>query len=239
MLEIFNPSPDAVIPVFGFGDAATKGEGCFPLFSTDNGGCASLAEVLQRYRAATPSIKLSGPRSFAPAIRATVDVVRRQPTLRHHVLVLITSGVPASEEETRAAVAEAATWPICTLQAGYFKHDQACSSNNVRAPHHIAIVVVGVGDGPWDAFEAIEGDIESIQRSAVPNFQFVDFYSTTQRNGRGPEAGLAYAALAKIPGMSSLASNTLGLSVTIAYTTDRLWIYDCTQIKRRRRNGLG
>jgi len=239
VLEIFNPSPDAVIPVFGFGDATSKGEGYFPLFSTDRGGCTSLDEILQRYREATPSIKLSGPRSFAPAIRATVDVVRRQPTLRHHVLVLITSGVPAIEEATRAAVAEAATWPICSFQAGYDQTSIApIRSNNARASHHAAIVVVGVGDGPWDALEAVEGDNAITQRAAASNFQFVDFYSTTQRNGRGPEAGLAYAALAKIPGKASLVSGALRLCVwvIVAYETDR---YGCTQSKRSQRSGLG
>lgn len=116
MLEVFSPLADAVIPAFGFGDAATKGDGCFPLFSTDLGGCTGLSDVLERYREVTPTLRLSGPRNFAPAIRATVDIARGQPSLHHHVLVIITSGVPANEDATRAAVVEAANWPICKFR---------------------------------------------------------------------------------------------------------------------------
>lgn len=61
-------------------------------------------------------------------------------------------------------------------------------------------MVVGVGDGPWDALETLPREMQPLEGTNGPLFHFVDWYGTSQRNSRNPSAGFAMAALANLPG---------------------------------------
>jgi E3 ubiquitin-protein ligase RGLG len=85
----------------------------------------------------TPNIQLSGPTSFAPLIRAAIEIVKQSGN-QYHILVIVADGqvdnvkVPIHFvilltlcKETSDAIVEATNYPL-------------------------SIITVGVGDGPWE-----------------------------------------------------------------------------------------
>lgn len=165
---------DRLIPAYGFGDATT-GDKCFP-FCADDKPSHGVQEVLQHYRQVAQSATLAGPTSFAPVIHQAIDIVKKEES--YHILVIVADGqvTDASPEgETARAIIEASQYPL-------------------------SIVVVGVGDGPWDAMETYD---DELPQRKFDNFQFVDFNrviiesgDTLYRNqGDYTEAMLAQFAL--------------------------------------------
>ncbi|KDO27438.1 hypothetical protein SPRG_07026 [Saprolegnia parasitica CBS 223.65] len=157
---------DRLIPAYGFGDITTQGSKCFPLSIAPIEG---FAEVLARYNQVTPSVKLSGPTNFAPVIREAIRITRE--THAYHILIIVADGQVTSEKETTDAIVEASNYPI-------------------------SIVVVGVGDGPWNMMHEYD---DQLPRRRFDNFQFVDFASVLKLNARNPDVGFATAALMEIP----------------------------------------
>lgn len=168
-LEVFDD--DKLIPVFGFGDNHTQDKRCFP-FYPDSRPANGFEEVLKRYGEITPGIVLAGPTNFAPVIWAAIETVREEKS--YHILVIIADGQVTNRRETEAAIVEASKYPL-------------------------SIVVVGVGDGPWDVMQ--EFDDELTER-VFDNFQFVPFDKTVrdaQKQGLNVDACFAKAALMEIP----------------------------------------
>ncbi|KAF0713058.1 hypothetical protein As57867_004527, partial [Aphanomyces stellatus] len=165
-LESFDD--DKLIPAFGFGDVTTGGRACFP-FLPNNQVCKGFDQVLERYTQITPSIQLSGPTNFAPVIRETIEIVKR--TLQYHILVIVADGQVTSERETQDAIVEASNYPI-------------------------SIIMVGVGDGPWEMMEEFD---DRLPRRRFDNYQFVEYNKVLRFNQRNPDVGFATAALMEIP----------------------------------------
>ncbi|XP_010251000.1 PREDICTED: E3 ubiquitin-protein ligase RGLG2-like isoform X2 [Nelumbo nucifera] len=148
---------DNLIPCFGFGDALTQDQGIFS-FYPDERSCVGFEEVLVRYRQLVPHLQLAGPTSFAPIIEMAMTIVE-QSGGQHHALLIIADGqvtrsvetehgqLSPQEQKTVDAIVEASKFPL-------------------------SIILVGVGDGPWDMMREFD---DNIPARAFDNFQILCF----------------------------------------------------------------
>lgn len=174
---------DNLIPCFGFGDASTHDQYVFS-FCQENRYCHGFEEALARYREIVPYIKLSGPTSFAPVIDAAIDIVEKS-NGQYHVLVIIADG-----QVTRN---------LDTPRGRFSLQEQATVNSIVTASQYpLSIILVGIGDGPWDAMKQFD---DNIPQRAFDNFQFVNFTKIMSENAdvSKKEAAFALAALMEIP----------------------------------------
>ncbi|GMP26427.1 hypothetical protein CsSME_00002865 [Camellia sinensis var. sinensis] len=202
---------DNLIPCFGFGDG---------YFYPDHRYCNGFEEALSRYREIVPYIKLSGfkkkhglgfsiwyqslvrpvtggpfvqlvyvmvqegPTSFAPIIDAAIDIVERS-NGQYHVLVIVADGQVTRNSDT---------------PPGRFSSQEQATVNSIVAAsqYPLSIILVGVGDGPWDAMKRFD---DNIPQRAFDNFQFVNFTKIMSENTdmEKKEAAFALAALMEIP----------------------------------------
>ncbi|RCV31649.1 hypothetical protein SETIT_6G195000v2 [Setaria italica] len=174
---------DNLIPCFGFGDATTHDRSVFS-FNHDNQPCDGFEQALSRYREIVPQLKLAGPTSFAPIIETAIGIVDSSGG-QYHVLLIIADGqvtrsidtgngrLSPQERETIDAIVKASDYPL-------------------------SIVLVGVGDGPWDMMRQFDDNIPS---RAFDNFQFVNFTQIMSRPipTSKKEAEFALSALMEIP----------------------------------------
>ncbi|KAF7112575.1 hypothetical protein RHSIM_RhsimUnG0215200 [Rhododendron simsii] len=164
------------IPCYGFGDASTEDREVFS-FYPDKKFCNGYKEVLNRYRAIVPRLQLAGPTSFAPVIEMAMTIVERS-TSQYHVLVIIADdqvtrsvdtedGQLSPQKRTLEAIAQASFFPL-------------------------SIILVGVGDGPWDMMKEFE---DNIPARDFDNFQIMSKNVTHSQK----EIEFALAALMEIP----------------------------------------
>lgn len=125
-----------------------------------------------------------GPTSFAPIIETAIGIVNETGG-QYHVLLIIADGqvtrsvdtnpgqLSSQEQSTIAAIVEASKYPL-------------------------SIILVGVGDGPWDMVMQFDDNIPS---RAFDNFQFVNFTEIMSKNVPifQKETEFALAALMEIP----------------------------------------
>ncbi|KAJ4846848.1 E3 ubiquitin-protein ligase rglg2 [Turnera subulata] len=175
---------DNLIPCFGFGDASTHDQEVFSFFP-DERFCNGFEEVLGR----SPT----GPTSFAPIIETGISIVE-QSGGQYHVLLIIADGqvtrsvdtehgqLSAQEKNTVEAIVKASSCPL-------------------------SIVLVGVGDGPWDMMKQFD---DNIPARAFDNFQAKIMSKNVDRSRK--EAAFALAALMEIPAQykATLELNLLG-----------------------------
>ncbi|KAH9720530.1 E3 ubiquitin-protein ligase RGLG2 [Citrus sinensis] len=187
---------DNLIPCFGFGDASTHDQEVFS-FYPDEKFCNGFEEVLRRYRELVPHLRLAGPTSFAPIIEMAITIVEHSGG-QYHVLVIIADGqvtrsvdtehgqLSSQEKKTVEAIVKASEYPL-------------------------SIILVGVGDGPWDMMREFD---DNIPARAFDNFQFVNFTEIMSKNvdRSRKEAEFALAALMEIPSQykAALEFNILG-----------------------------
>ena len=166
-LEAFDD--DKLFPAYGFGDATTSDKAVFSFFPNEQ-PCVGVAQVLQRYTEITPQVQLSGPTSFAPLINKAIEIVER--TKQYHILVIIADGQVSSPKPTADAIVRASNYPL-------------------------SIVMVGVGDGPWDEMERYDDELPTRR---FDNFQFVNFYEIMNKpRVENYDCEFAVAALQEIP----------------------------------------
>jgi E3 ubiquitin-protein ligase RGLG len=174
---------DNLIPCFGFGDASTHDQRVFSFFP-DHRPCAGFEEALSRYRTIVPHLRLAGPTSFAPIINAAVDIVEESGA-QYHVLIIIADG-----QVTRS---------IDTSPENLSPQERMTIEAIVAASAYpLSIVLIGVGDGPWDMMQQFD---DNIPARSFDNFQFVNFSKIMERNlpSQQKEALFALSALMEIP----------------------------------------
>lgn len=193
---------DGLVPCYGFGDASTGDERVFSFFP-GNRPASSFGEALERYRAlvstgpdgrAPRAVNLAGPTSFGPIIRQAAKLTVDSGN-QFHVLLLVADGqvtrsmdVPdgelsPQERDTIDAIVEASkTVPL-------------------------AIIMVGVGDGPWDTMRAFD---DALPERAFDNLQFVEFSAIRCAADGAYDRDFALACLQELP-QQFLAAQRLGL----------------------------
>ena len=166
---------DFKIPAFGFGDVDTAPKGCFPFYP--DRPCNGLNEVLSRYREVSSQVKMSGPTNFAPVIRKAIEIVKQ--TKKFHILVIIADGQVDQKEDTINAIVSASDCPL-------------------------AIICIGVGDGPWETMEKFNDDVP---KRRFDNFNFVCLPALERTFRALPaeqfEAEIARAMLMELPELYS------------------------------------
>ena len=160
---------DNLIPAFGFGDSTTKDHSVFS-FNNDGSPCKGLDDVLKQYSDVVRRVTLSGPTTFAPLINKAIEIVKEERSF--NILVIIADGQVVEEHErsTREAIVEASNYPL-------------------------AILVVGVGDGPWDRMHEYD---ELLSQRRFDNFQFIEFEDVIHK-AKYPDTAFALQALMEIP----------------------------------------
>ncbi|XP_072999228.1 E3 ubiquitin-protein ligase RGLG2-like [Typha latifolia] len=174
---------DNLIPCFGFGDASTHDQDVFS-FYPDERPCNGFAQALARYRELVPHLRLAGPTSFAPIIEMAMTIVA-QSGGQYHVLLIIADG-----QVTRS---------VDTEFGQLSSQEQRTVDAIVKASElPLSIVLVGVGDGPWDTMKEFD---DNIPARSFDNFQFVNFTDIMSKNmsQSRKEAAFALAALMEIP----------------------------------------
>ena len=158
---------DHLIPVYGFGDKLTKSDGVFSLKEHDK-PCYGFVDVLESYSKICTQVTMSGPTSLAPVIMKAIEIVKLK--WSYHILLVITDGQLKNDSTSVDAIVLASNYPI-------------------------SIIVVGVGDGPWDNMENYD---DNLPMRKFDNFQFVNFHQVCQK-AKYAEAGFALNALMEIP----------------------------------------
>ena len=132
------------ISAYGFGCARTRDKDVFRFTSSKEIYLCSTNQILEYYRLVTESIQLGGPTSFAPIIYKSVESVYERGAL--HLLLIIADGQVTNESETMEAIVYASNYPLY-------------------------IVVLGVGDGPW---ENLRNFHQRIPTRRFNNFKFLE-----------------------------------------------------------------
>lgn len=189
---------DNLIPCYGFGDASTHDQEVFSFFPDDK-FCDGFEEVLKRYRELVPQLRLAGPTSFAPVIEMAITIVE-QSGGQYHVLLIIADG-----QVTRS---------VDTEHGQLSQQERRTVEAIVKASEYpLSIILVGVGDGPWDMMREFD---DNIPARSFDNFQFVNFTEIMSKNidRSRKEAEFALAALMEIPSQykATLELNILGTS---------------------------
>ncbi|GAV64895.1 Copine domain-containing protein/zf-C3HC4_3 domain-containing protein [Cephalotus follicularis] len=174
---------DNLIPCFGFGDATTHDQEVFS-FHSDHSTCFGFEEVLTCYKKIVPNLRLAGPTSYAPVIDAAIDMVEKSGG-QYHVLVIIADGQVTRSVNT----SDGELSP---------QEDKTIKSIINASSYPLSIILVGVGDGPWDDMKKFDDKIPSRD---FDNFQFVNFTEIMSKHVSQTEKELAFAlaALMEIP----------------------------------------
>lgn len=171
---------DNLIPCYGFGDATTHDQDVFSFFPDDK-FCNGFEEVLSRYRELVPQLHLAGPTSFAPIIEMATTIVE-QSHGQYHVLLIIADG-----QVTRSA----------DTQHGHLSYQEQMTIDAIvkASEFPLSIILVGVGDGPWEMMREFDDNIPSRE---FDNFQFVNFTEIMSKHVDS-STQFALSALMEIP----------------------------------------
>ncbi|GLI68934.1 hypothetical protein VaNZ11_013362 [Volvox africanus] len=170
---------DKVFPMFGFGGQYQRSptNHCFPMGTLPDSTCIGVTGLLQAYRQALSTWKLSGPTLFAPVIRkasqlASETIASKPP--KYTVLLILTDGAIMDMDDTIGAIITASVLPL-------------------------SILIVGIGSDDFGDMNKLDGDksrLSSGNRTAVRDIvQFVEFYKY-----QGDGIRLAQEVLRELPG---------------------------------------
>ena len=185
-LESFDD--DRLIPVYGFGAANLADDKLFS-FNPNDTPCHGFQHVLQRYASIASQVLMAGPTTFGPIIRKAVEVVIASGG-QYHILVIVADGQVTRPSSTPAG------------QLSQFEQDTA-NAIAYASNYPLSIVMVGVGDGPWDLMQHFD---DSLPNRKFDNWQTVIAEESLAKKGGSleyspppAEAQFALDALMEIP----------------------------------------
>ncbi len=166
------------ISALGFGDASSV----FSLLGTDtdttmvshHATLDTLEQIITCYNNAAKTIDLCGPTSFAPIIYKSLDIIKQNPN-EMSILFLITDGELTDEFkfETMQAIIDASSYPL-------------------------SIVIIGVGDGPWQNMQKLTRNLFS--KCKFDNLNFVDYHQLCKNNNsKAVDFDFGLKAFMKLP----------------------------------------
>nr|ACN85314.1 copine-1 [Oryza brachyantha] len=169
--------------LWDLGDASTHDQEVFS-FYPENRPCNGFEEALERYREIVPTLRLAGPTSFAPIIETAIGIVDSTGG-QYHVLLIIADGQVTRSVDT---------------QSGQLSPQERDTIDAIvkASQFPLSIVLVGVGDGPWDMMHQFD---DNIPARSFDNFQFVNFTDIMSKSiaADRKEAEFALSALMEIP----------------------------------------
>jgi len=101
-------------------------------------------------------------------IKEAIKIVKEEKS--YHILVIIADGQVDNIKDTTSAIVEASYYPL-------------------------SIVMVGVGDGPWETMKEFD---DNLPQRKFDNFKFVPYYDVMQK-AENREVMFSLAALQEIP----------------------------------------
>ncbi|KAI3474937.1 hypothetical protein Pfo_030248 [Paulownia fortunei] len=177
-------------------------------FYPDERFCNGFEEVLSEYREIVPNLKLAGPTSFAPIIEMAMTIVE-QSGGQYHVLLIIADGQVTRSVDTENG--QLSPQERKTVQAIVEARQVFVTYYGLCFKFPLSIILVGVGDGPWDMMREFDDNIPSRD---FDNFQFVNFTEIMSKNAHQSrkETEFALAALMEIPSQykATMELNLLG-----------------------------
>ena len=170
LIPLYGCLGKAVIPLHVAGGVSAPGSDDPANF------CRGFEEVLSAYtqRVGSGAIKLAGPTSFAPAVRKSIELAKASGARELTICLIITSSESEARIATEAALKDASKLPI-------------------------AIIVVGVGDGPFDDMARLDDEVGG---RLFDNLNFVsleEVKAECARTGESLEQELALACISEIP----------------------------------------
>ncbi|KAK7835817.1 e3 ubiquitin-protein ligase rglg4 [Quercus suber] len=153
-------------------------------FHSDHSPCHCLDETLSCYRKIAQNAKLAGPTSFAPVIEAAIDPVEKSGG-QYYVLLIISDGQVTRSSNTSDK-------DLSTQEEETLK-----SIVNVRS-YPLSIVVVRVGDGPWEDMKNFGDELRARECHNFKMVNFTEIMSTNETSAE-KEITFALAALMEIP----------------------------------------
>jgi E3 ubiquitin-protein ligase RGLG len=157
---------DSIFPVLAFGDAGSVEHESGCVHVGDASGFDGVRDLYRRFVSDKRVVK-SGPTSFAGVVRYGIDHVIRNRN-RFHTLLIITDGQINDQQEE-------------AQPDGSWKKVHPTVEALLEASHYpMEVLIVGVGDGPWESMEALDDKLASCAKSSkfdyrVDCVQFVPF----------------------------------------------------------------
>ncbi|KAG5533297.1 hypothetical protein RHGRI_027476 [Rhododendron griersonianum] len=187
-------------------------------FDPEERYCNEFEEVVRRYREIVPHLKLLGPTSFALVIEMAMSIVEESGG-QYHVLLIVADGQMTDYLDTtltsffffcRLIFSIVVTRSVDTAHGKVSPQEQNTIDAIIKASEYpLSIILVGVGDGPWDTMREFD---DNIPCRAFDNFQFVNFTEIMSKNvdPLRKQTEFALSALMEIP---SQYKATLELSI--------------------------
>eukprot|EP01025_Chloroclados_australasicus_P055137 TRINITY_DN6608_c0_g2_i3.p1 TRINITY_DN6608_c0_g2~~TRINITY_DN6608_c0_g2_i3.p1 ORF type:complete len:459 (-),score=39.01 TRINITY_DN6608_c0_g2_i3:284-1597(-) len=172
---------DSIIPCYGFGDVSTHDKLVFSFYDGTE-QTRGLENLLKRYRQVTPNVQLSGPTSFGPIIRQAIHLVNRS-GCQYHILVIIADGQVTRDPDTPQEVYS-------------FQERDTMRALEEASQYPLSIIVVGVGDGPWQHMHRID---DEVGKRRFDNLQFVNFSEIMAQEDVNRDQCFALKALNEVP----------------------------------------